>query len=329
MKDILISVIVPIYNVEAYLAACVHSVTASEHSDETEVLLIDDGSTDSSGALADALAAQYPQVSVFHKENGGLSDARNYGLQRATGRYVLFLDSDDLLPPGGLDRICAAAAREQADVLLWDAAIVDEAGAPLPDQGYAYRHDGLLPGQRGSGQALVYAQLKQRGDYPTTVWLGLYRRAFLLEHDLWFEKGLLHEDELWSQQVLVEAAEAVYLGDTLYLYRRRMNSIMRQQSRDHTRNLEALISIFNRLPEYYDARVADPALRRLMKANNTRRCLHHLAAFEISRYPALVGQVQRWALLQNAGTLKDRLRAALLLLSPKLYCSCARRFSGT
>ena len=89
-----ISVIIPVYNTEKYLHRCIDSVLAQTYQD-FELLLIDDGSKDSSGAICDEYAAKDTRVRVFHKENGGVSDTRNYGLDLAQGKYLMFLDSDD------------------------------------------------------------------------------------------------------------------------------------------------------------------------------------------------------------------------------------------
>ena len=94
-----VSIVVPVYNVESYLERCVESLLKQDIMDPIEILLIDDGSTDQSGAICDAYAKQNPQILVYHKENGGLSDARNFGLDRANGAYILFVDSDDFIEP--------------------------------------------------------------------------------------------------------------------------------------------------------------------------------------------------------------------------------------
>ncbi len=104
----LISVIVPVYNVQAYLAECVESILVQTYQD-LEIILVDDGSTDGSGALCDGLALGDPRVRVIHKENGGLSDARNAGLELATGQWLSFVDGDDLLAPETLERLHSAA----------------------------------------------------------------------------------------------------------------------------------------------------------------------------------------------------------------------------
>ena len=98
METPLITVIVPVYNIKDYLPRCVHSITAQTYT-RLEIILVDDGSTDGTGALCDSLAAEDERIRVFHKENGGSSSARNLALRHASGEYVGFVDSDDYLSP--------------------------------------------------------------------------------------------------------------------------------------------------------------------------------------------------------------------------------------
>ena len=111
----MISVIIPVYNVSKYLSRCINSVRTQAH--VKEILLIDDGSTDDSGILCDAYAAMEPLVKVLHKENGGLSSARNAGLDLAQGEYVAFVDSDDFLEPGAYEKLLSCAQRHEADLV--------------------------------------------------------------------------------------------------------------------------------------------------------------------------------------------------------------------
>ena len=90
----LLSIIVPVYNVEMYLKRCVDSILKQDY-DNMEIILVDDGSTDSSGVICDQYASNYKNVKVIHKKNGGLSDARNFGLDNCRGQYISFIDSDD------------------------------------------------------------------------------------------------------------------------------------------------------------------------------------------------------------------------------------------
>ena len=109
-----ISVIVPVYRAESFLRKCTESILSQTFSD-LELLLVDDGSPDGSGALCDAIAREDSRVRVFHKENGGVSSARNLGLEEARGRYIAFADADDWLPPDGLALLHAALEKSGAD----------------------------------------------------------------------------------------------------------------------------------------------------------------------------------------------------------------------
>ena len=117
METELISVIVPVYNVERYLRRCVDSILHQTYRN-LEVLLVDDGSTDASGAICDEYAAQEECVTAVHQKNGGLSAARNTGLERAQGTYLCFVDSDDFLDSRMLETLCRDLQEQNADVAV-------------------------------------------------------------------------------------------------------------------------------------------------------------------------------------------------------------------
>jgi len=110
-----ISIVVPVYNVEQYLEKCVNSIINQTYKN-LEIILIDDGATDSSGKLCDELAKIDNRIKVYHKENGGLSDARNYGVERATGDYIGFVDSDDCIDSEMYEKLYEAIRKENVDV---------------------------------------------------------------------------------------------------------------------------------------------------------------------------------------------------------------------
>lgn len=120
-----ISIIVPIYNMEKLMRKCIDSILAQTFTD-FELLLINDGSKDASGQICDEYVARDSRIKVFHKPNGGLSDARNYGLERATGKYTIFVDPDDWVDPIGLDKLYARAEQENADITICDLYREDE-----------------------------------------------------------------------------------------------------------------------------------------------------------------------------------------------------------
>ena len=113
-----ISLISPVYNAEKYLQACLDSVLAQTIFTELQVLLIDDGSTDASGQICDVYAQKYPNIYVSHRQNGGVSAARNAGLELATGEFVAFADADDLLRPEMMERLYAGAQQTGADLVF-------------------------------------------------------------------------------------------------------------------------------------------------------------------------------------------------------------------
>lgn len=115
-KEIGISIIVPVYNVEKYLAICIRSLLAQSYKN-IEIILVDDESTDTSGAICDKFAAQSSKIQVIHKKNGGLSSARNAGLAMAGGRYIGFVDSDDYVLPTMYEKLMDAVQKYQAQIV--------------------------------------------------------------------------------------------------------------------------------------------------------------------------------------------------------------------
>lgn len=325
MEEIVLSIILPIYNVEQYLQHCVCAIYAGIDTQNVEVLLVDDGSIDQSGKLCDAYGKQFPNCRVFHKENGGLSDARNYGLRMARGRYVFFLDSDDAVRPEHLRQVVDFLRTYQEDILLWDAELVDEQGQYLaqPQQSY-YSHGGLDGESVYSGKEAILRQMEDHSDYVTTVWLGAYRRELLLQNNLWFEKGLLHEDELWTPKVLLSAQTIRYYPFPLYQYRVRQNSIMTGGKHDRSRNLDAMTYIYGCLQAYYNWAVPEQDVREKLQANLTKRYLHKISCYNGFRYRTLRRKIPKWLIVRTARGGKDRFRAITLLISGRLYCGITR-----
>lgn len=114
-----ISIIVPIYNVEKYLCYCLDSICNQTFKD-WECLLIDDGSTDKSGRICDQYAHKYNQIKTFHKKNGGVADARNYGLKHAIGKYIMYVDGDDWIEADSIERLLQTANENNADLVIGD-----------------------------------------------------------------------------------------------------------------------------------------------------------------------------------------------------------------
>lgn len=214
MNPIALSIIVPVYNVEAYLQACVESLIAEDMSN-VEVILVDDGSTDGSGALCDELAKRYPCIQCIHKENEGVSAARNDGLNAAKGKYVLFVDADDLIAPRGIDAVLNWVRENHADICFLQVHKLYPDGT-MKDQGDCITHAGIC----GKDKTEVMRYLASRPKYPGSVWAKIFRRDFLREKQLLFVKGRKYGEDLsFMMACLLAAQQFDALDMPFYQYR--------------------------------------------------------------------------------------------------------------
>lgn len=324
-NSVLLSVILPIYNVENYLRQAVDSILGADCLDGVEIILVDDGSTDSSGRIADTYLRK--GIKVLHKTNGGLSDARNYGLYHATGQYVFFMDSDDKVDSRQFAEFVNFARSSNSEVILWDAKIIDEQGTIINSSMQEYfSHKGLVNRKQYTGKEAIHDQLRDHKDFVTTVWLGAYKREFIIKNSFWFEYGLLHEDELWTPRVLCKAESIEYLNFNLYEYRIRTNSIMTGNGKDRSRNINDLIYIFSNMYNYYDWSISDEVLRRELKANVSKRYLHRISHYNAYGYPAISKKINKVQVFKNSKGIKDRIRSFILLLSGRMYCGLTKSF---
>ena len=213
----LISVIVPVYKVEPYLDRCVQSIVGQTYKN-LEIILVDDGSPDNCPAMCDAWAERDSRVRVIHKTNGGLSDARNAGMDAATGEYIAFVDSDDWIEPVMYEELLKRSKSTGSDIVSCDAVRVWADGTPSKKM-VRVAEDRVM-NKSEAMQALI-----QASSLIQTVWNKLYK-SFVAKK-IQFEKGKLHEDEFWSWQVVAQASRVATTSGAYYNYFQRPNSIMR------------------------------------------------------------------------------------------------------
>ena len=217
----MVSVIIPVYNVEKYLAECVDSVLAQTY-EHYEVILVDDGSTDAGGAMCDAYAQKDPRIRVIHQANGGLSAARNTGLKAARGQYVYFLDSDDYIEKQTLEHLAALAEREKADVVFFDGYVFfDECEEDDSVSRYTRKKRYLSE----KGRDMLHRQLLEE-EYRTPVQFLFLKKAYIDSCKLCFLEGVIHEDELFTFQVYNADGRVAHCHEQLYARRVRPASIM-------------------------------------------------------------------------------------------------------
>ena len=211
----LFSVVVPVYNVEKYLDECIESLTCQSFKD-FEVVLVDDGSTDSCPQMCDDYASRYPNIKAVHKANGGLSDARNVGIKNASGDYICFLDSDDWW--------------STPDALLKIAAAIDKANNPdivrIETKKYVapkdiYKNDGPVDFTPFEDLTPEDTLLKMISSdiLKEAATLLVLKREYILKYDLFFTLGIKSEDIEWSIRVYSHKPTWGFVSDRIYVYR--------------------------------------------------------------------------------------------------------------
>ena len=310
MEQALISVIVPVYKVEAFLPKCVDSILNQTYKN-LEILLVDDGSPDGSGALCDAYARQDSRVRVIHKKNGGLSDARNAGIEAAAGDYLAFVDSDDWIEPDSIEMLCSDTNGGSADVVIGCAAGVKPSPAMERYESIAAR---LLETHRVyTGREYLTACL-EGGALRTEVWRIMFRREFLNENGLYFVKGLFHEDEEFTPRALLAAGSVVPSDKVFYHYdNTRAYSIMNNPAAG-AKKLSDKLKIYASLREIYKT-VKPRRLRRLLEDDLSWK---YLDCYNSGLVP-----IDRFDALRCAYKPKRRLKALLFAVSPWLYGKAA------
>lgn len=209
------SIIVPIYNVEKYLHECVDSILSQTFHD-FEIILVDDGSPDACPDICDEYKQKDSRIKVIHKENGGLSDARNAGLELAKGEYIIFIDSDDYWDDNkALEKIYNIIAERSPDVITWRFKKLFEDSGKIVPYGYSISKE---------KETIFSELLKSRNMAVSAVWKAIKRELFT-SSQLEFEKGVYSEDIEWCARLLTVAKNIIPSNLDFYVYRQRSSSI--------------------------------------------------------------------------------------------------------
>lgn len=231
MKD-LVSIIIPIYNIYPFIKTCLQSVCMQSYH-YLEIILVDDGSTDGSAIACDQWSFTDNRIKVYHKKNGGLSDARNYGLSKATGSYIIYLDGDDWIATNAVEKLVHTAQEYHADFI---------------QASYYYAYENYLLVYNEPTNIIEYnkenalKELISNGRIKNFAWGSLIKRELALQVP--FIKGRYFEDSFWKYQIMELSNKFVYVATPLFYYRQRSESI----SGNFTiKNINLLIGTENRL----------------------------------------------------------------------------------
>lgn len=355
-RKVMISIIVPVYNVENELKRCAASILAQSYQ-EFELILVDDGSSDQSGAICDSLKRKDARIRVIHQENKGLSAARNTGLLAAGGEYIAYIDSDDYVHPSYLEILYQNAKNYQAEVSVcgylpvWEKRATNNRAAGVTDStacsklphgsfaGRAFasvqkcfgRQDNVQKEGRirqYSGRGAAKEIVAGNKSHMITAWGKLYHHS--LKKWLIYPEGRLHEDEFVTYRVFYEAKKVVTADLPLYYYVQREKSIMNSRySKRRLDKIAALKDAISFFSEKQDAELKVYAEKRYLL--NLQIAWYRVFRFLPEETDILTELKREWRRMyqQNRAVIKqhcsmiERIEILVYQLSPELYCIAA------
>ena len=227
MENLKFSIIVPIYNVEQYLKCCIESILKQSYKN-IEIILVDDGSPDNCGQICEDYKKLDKRVKVIHKQNGGLSDSRNVGIDACSGDYIIFLDSDDYFESDFIKDLSLNLIDNKVDIILADGYF-----GIFPDdkrQDYIVGLDEKINSMTSGRKVLEYLftyKNEENNMWRWAAWNNIYKAEFIKKNGLYFKKGILCEDAEWTPKVILQSKSFLLYKNPFYMYRlNRANSIM-------------------------------------------------------------------------------------------------------
>lgn len=250
MNKKLVSIIVPVYNVEKYLRRCVESIIDQTYYN-LEIILVDDGSTDKSGVFCDKYARKDSRVIVHHQENQGVSVARNKGIELATGDWIMFVDGDDWLAKDTFEKI-THRIDESVDVCLFTYAKVYSQRKDII--GYKGKKNKLSKEDFIIFQKWIFNQYLFKEDYAiSSPWCKVYRKEFIKKYNIQFDKEIkIGEDKLFNLKVFEYAEKGMYIDECFYNYRINEASRINRYSPNTVKNIETMLEAMQNFLDKYE-----------------------------------------------------------------------------
>lgn len=311
----LISVIIPVYNVEKYIRQCVDSVVNQTY-DNLEIILVNDGSQDRSGKICDAYADQDSRIQVIHQKNSGISAARNAGLNFATGEYVMFLDSDDWLRADAVEIMLSKALANGAQMTICNITLSYEADF----SGHKTSTKSPLTEACFSAEEVIAKLIEPESWYYVTMNKLCHISLF---NNLRFPEGFLHEDAAVAHRIIGRCTKIVTITEPLYFYRQSNSSIM--GSEFSIRRTDNLSSLADRI-EY-----AHEMKWKMLEEKTLIRYFYHFMDWYFrfqkvpenmlyfSRMEKSLKRVLPYALRSHSLNVNQKLYMVIIRFSPDLY----------
>ena len=232
-EDLLLSVIIPVYKVEKYLEKCILSLQ-NQSLINFEIILVDDGSPDNCPNICDLFSKKYTNISVIHKVNGGLAEARNFGINQAKGKYLMFVDSDDYIDDNKfIEKITQIINCNSPDMIIYGFKKYYESSNTFSEKKPYYRNEGN-----------IIESLIQQNYFKACAWDKIIKRELIIENGLRFPIGKLSEDIEWCSKILkvIDYHKISILNENPYVYLQRQGSITKSITQKHIQDIINIIS---------------------------------------------------------------------------------------
>ena len=256
-----ISIIIPVYNVEKWLNKCIDSILSQSY-ENFEVILVNDGSTDKSKDICDQYSKEDNRVKVFHNKNKGLSYSRNFGVKNSNGKYVMFVDSDDFISDINIiDKFINILEKDKSDFIYTSyCRFNDENEEEITEILPIDINNNHIKGKSGIE---ILSMLIEKNNYHHAAYLKICNRKFLIENNLLFKEGIYHEDAEWSPKLFYYAKRISIYSEPYYMRRMRENSIItttnevsiRKKINDRLNIANDLIEFFKKMEESHSKKI--------------------------------------------------------------------------
>ena len=295
MKQPLVSIIVPAYNVERYIEECIDSLLNQSYKN-IEIIVLDDASTDATRYL---LKQYEGRIQIVENDtNQGQGARRNQGMKLAKGEYIYFVDSDDWIESKTIEELVNQAVKTDADLVRFNGKAFSEGGVTLEREGqYNFSHQ-LEHQKVYTGDDLLD---KNRRSFSASPCLYLIKKSVIDQHNLYFLEGVLHEDEYFTTRLFISIESMTYLNKAYYNRRYRIASTMTEQSNLHKiKSFESYLKIFKALENQYESESLAPMQKAFVK----RQLLSIYNGLKLSSIPA---ESKRKLRKLRVITLKDKM----------------------
>lgn len=303
--DILISIIVPVYKVEQYLDRCINSLVNQTYRN-LEIILVDDGSPDTCPILCDCWAKKDNRIKVIHKNNGGLSDARNHGLEIAKGEYILYVDSDDFIDLDACTRLASRLDFYKADIVVGGA--LKEYGGNLENMIHTLSEKKVY-----SSKEYIIESI-EKNEFYAPAWLNLYKKSFLNENHLLYKFNRYFEDTQILPRMFLSADSIIIMNKPFYHYIIRSNSIT-TSTKDEKKMFDSLENI-KEWKALFD-NINDAELRKILYGFMIKYYLHECRIYKISDWK--IDNINYHFSMKYALNVKEKIKVIFFSLLPGLF----------